>query len=185
VSAGTRAPARSPSPQADSHPAAQPTTDAAAQPSSRPSPSHSTAPRQPGPAAACAPGDVMLTLFTPRYWYQRGQLPQFVVAAVSTSEQPCRFNMGARYVSVAVSYDGARIWSSADCVRGAGSRSVVLAKGRPAISWITWSRKTAVPGCRPEGHTARGGTYIATAVTGRFHTQGIVFVLSAPGVAVP
>jgi hypothetical protein len=124
-------------------------------------------------------------LFTPKYWYDQGQRPQFVVAAVSASGRPCRFNMGARYVSVVVSYGTERIWGSADCVRGHGSRTVVLTKQQPAVSWITWDRKTSVPGCRPAGHAAKGAAYTVTAVSGRLRTPGMVVVLGAPGVTVP
>lgn len=134
---------------------------------------------------ACGPGDVALSLFTPKYWYEPGQPPQFVVAAVSASGRPCRFNMGGKYVAVVVNYGSERIWSSADCLRGAGSRGVVLTKEYPAISWFRWNRKTSVPGCHPAGHPVKGATYTVTAVSGGLRTRGMVIVLDAPGVSVP
>ena len=93
--------------------------------------------------------------------------------------------MGANYVSVVVHYGGARIWSSADCVSRSGSRPVVLSPGRPAISWITWNRKTSVPHCLAVGHPVRGATYTATIDNWLVHSKEMVFVLSAPGLAVP
>jgi hypothetical protein len=170
----------SPSPGASGFPSAAPgvTPSGGTQPSSSATPPADQVP-------ACGPGDVALSLFTPKYWYKRGQLPQFVIAAASASGRPCRFNMGARYVAVVVNYGSERTWSSADCVRGAGSRGVVLTKEHPAISWVTWNRKTSVPGCHPAGHPVKGVTFTVTAVSGQLRSQGMVIVLGAPGVSVP
>jgi hypothetical protein len=128
---------------------------------------------------------VALSLFTPKYWYKQGQLPQFVVVAAAAGGQPCRFNMGARHVSVQVDYGTDRIWDSADCVTGAGTRTVVVTKDRPAIAWVNWNRRPSVPGCRPESHNVRAAVYTATAISGHFRTQGTIIVLGAPGVTVP
>jgi hypothetical protein len=133
----------------------------------------------------CGRGEVTLSLFTPRYWYQRGQDPEFAVVAVATG-RPCRFNMGARFVSVVVTYAGSQVWSSQDCARGPGSRVTVLTRGRPAVLWAFWNRRTAMPGCQPAlSHRARDGTYLATAVGGQFRSRPVVLVLAAPGIAVP
>jgi len=170
---------------------ASPSPDVPAPPSGSPSaapaggaPDSGATPRA-DQVPACGPGDVALSLFTPKYWYERAQLPQFVVAAASASGRPCRFNMGARYVAVVVNYGTERIWSSADCTHGASSRGVVLTREHPAVSWITWNRRTSVPGCRPAGHSVKGATYTVTAVSGRLRSQGMVIVLDAPGLSVP
>jgi hypothetical protein len=136
-------------------------------------------------APACGPHSVVLSLFTPTYWYRQGREPRFVIAAATPGPGPCLFNIGARYVAVVVNYGGERIWSSADCVAGVGSRTVELAPGRPAISWVNWNRKTSVPGCSAPRHKVRGATYTATAVSGHLRSQEMIFVLARKGVAVP
>jgi hypothetical protein len=133
----------------------------------------------------CDPREVVLSLFTPTYWYRPDRQPHFVITAATTGQRPCRFNVGAWHLAVVVHYGGDRIWSSADCVAGNGSRLAVLAPGRPAIAWVAWNRKTSMPGCGGARHRVRGATYTATAVSGQLHSPGMIFVLGAPGVAVP
>ena len=125
----------------------------AASPSASPSPSPSRAPahhrasRAPhvsGRTPACAPDNVTLTLSSPQYWYQAGRTPRFTVRAASTESQPCHFDMGARFVSVIIdSSSGRQIWSSADCVSGSGSHSVVLASGTDAALNVSWDRRAS------------------------------------------
>ena len=87
-------------------------------------PEHRAMERAPGPRVpACGRGDVVLSLDSPRYWYQRGRWPLFGVDAVSTATRPCRFNMGSRFGTVVVASGRTRIWGSADCVHGSGSQS--------------------------------------------------------------
>ncbi len=142
----------------------------------------------PAPAphvAACARGDVVLSLASPRIWYQRGRWPLFGVAAVSTGNRPCRLNMGARFATVVVTSGRTRIWGSADCVRGTGSQMVTLSRGMPAVRWIYWDRATSAPGCRSPRRTAPQGAYTAIAFDGQLSSQVMVFMLDRPGTALP
>jgi hypothetical protein len=140
----------------------------------------------PGPrVAACARGDVVLSLASPRIWYQRGRWPLFGVAAVSTGNRPCRLNMGARFATVVVTSGRTRIWGSADCVRGTGSQLVTLSRGTPAVRWIYWDRATSAPGCRPPRRTVPQGAYTAIAFDGQLSSQVMVFMLDRPGTALP
>ena len=61
-----------------------------------------------------------LSVSSPQYFYQPGAMPRFTVHAVSRDGQPCRFNMGPKFVSVVIAAGNRRIWSSADCVSGTG-----------------------------------------------------------------
>ena len=140
----------------------------------------------PGPhVAACARGDVVLSLASPRIWYQRGRWPLFGVDAVSTGNRPCRLNMGARFATVVVTSGRTRIWGSADCVRGTGSQMVTLSRGTPAVRWIYWDRATSAPGCRPPRRTVPQGAYAAIAFDGQLSSQVMVFMLDRPGTARP
>jgi len=147
---------------------------------------HAPARRAPAPnIPACGRGDVVLSLVSPRSWYQRGRWPLFGVDAVSTGTRPCRFNMGSRFATVVVSSGRTRIWGSADCVPGAGSQSVVLSRGVPAVRWIYWDRATSVPGCRRPGRPVHQGAYAAIAFDGQLASQVMVVLLGHPGSYLP
>src|SRR5215469_3984704 len=151
------------------------------EPSSHPSTAHSPAA---GKAPACAPGAVTLRLSSPQYWYQAGAMPSFTVHAVSHEGQPCRFNMGTKFVSVVVAA-GRRVWSSADCVSGSGSHVTVLIRGVPAVLRVSWDRRTSSPGCGGTSQAAAPGEYKVTAVAGHVRSKTVNLVLGAPGASGP
>jgi hypothetical protein len=111
-------------------------------------------------------------------------MPSFTVHAVSQQEQPCRFNMGTRYVSVVIA-SNRMIWNSADCVSGSGSNVTVVARGRPAALRVSWDRKTSSPGCTATRNTVAPGEYEVTAVAGRLRSKTVHLVLGAPGASGP
>lgn len=137
-----------------------------------------------GKALACAPGAVTLRLSSPQYWYQVGKLPRFTVRAVSQEGQPCRFNMGPKFVSVVIA-SGRRIWGSADCVSGSGSNMIVLVRGVPAVLRVSWDRKTSSPGCSGTSHAVTPGEYKVTAVAGQLRSKTVNLVLGAQGASGP
>jgi hypothetical protein len=147
-------------------------------PASIRAPHQATAP-PPRPArpqmASCGRGDVVLTLVSPRYSYAPGAQPLFGVEAVSTGARACRFDMGSRVATVVVTSGRTRIWGSADCARGNGSREAVLTRGVPAVRWVTWDLRTSAPGCRPKGRLVRQGAYAAIAFDGLLTSTIIVF----------
>lgn len=156
-------------------------------PSSSPAPAparSSAQPRASSRALACAPGAVALRVTSPQYWYQPGTTPRFTVHAVSHEAQPCRFNMGTKFVSVVVAAAGRRIWSSADCVSGE-SNMIVIAKDTPAALRLSWDRKTSAPGCTGTAHPARPGEYQVTAVAGHQRSAAVNIVLGATGASGP
>jgi hypothetical protein len=158
---------------------------ASPRPGSVPSPHRSTT-RSPasGKAPACAPGAVTLRLSSPQYWYQSGKMPSFTVHAVSQGAQPCRFNMGTKFVSVVIA-SGRRIWSSADCVSGSGSNMIVLVRGRPAALHVAWDRRTSSPGCGGTSHAVAPGEYKVTAVAGHLRSKTVNLVLGTQGASGP
>jgi len=111
-------------------------------------------------------------------------MPRFTVHAVSSEGQPCRFNMGARFVSVVIAA-GRRVWSSADCVSGNGSNVIVLTQGVPAVLHVSWDRKTSSPGCGGTSQAVAPGEYRVTAVAGRLRSKTVNLVLGAQGASGP
>ena len=120
---------------------------------------------------ACRPADVVLSLFVSQDRYGPGQLPAFTVDVVSTSPRTCTFNLGPRFLAVVITGGGARIWSSADCVAGAGSNLTELVKGVPAVVPVSWGRETSAPGCFAPAARVHTGTYHAAATDGRLASR--------------
>jgi hypothetical protein len=128
---------------------------------------------------------VTLSLSSPQYWYQSGMSPRFTVRAVASQSRPCRFNMGSKFVSVVVARGDRRIWSSADCPSSAGSKTVVLTGGTPAVLRLSWNRRTSSPGCTGSQHPVVPGEYQVTVVAGRLHSKAVNVVLGAKGASGP
>jgi hypothetical protein len=127
---------------------------------------------------ACRPADVVLSLFMSQDSYGPGQLPVFDVDVVSTSPRTCTFNVGPKFLAVVVASGGDRIWSSADCVAGAGSLVTDLVKGVPTVLPISWGRQTSAPGCFVPAARAPAGTYRAAASDGRLVSRKEAFRIS-------
>ena len=104
-------------------------------------------------------------------------LAQFDVDVVSTSPQTCKLNVGAKYLTLVISSGKARIWSSADCVRGQGSLVTDLRRGVPTVLPISWDRKLSAPGCAGRASQAPAGTYSATAADGALVSNSQTFLV--------
>jgi hypothetical protein len=146
-----------------------------------PSPGTSTASPHRSGRRACA----VLTLRSARHLYGPRELVTFVAGAVSTGSRPCRVNLGSRFTSVVVASAGTPIWDSSSCPRGAGSWTVMLRRGAPAVLRVTWDRRTSLSGCPGQGRPVGAGTYTAAVFDGRLRSQAATFVLSGRGAAVP
>jgi hypothetical protein len=128
---------------------------------------------------------VTLRLSSRQYWYQSGTTPRFMVRAVTAGSQPCRFNMGAKFVSVIIAAGARAVWNSADCPQGQGSHPAVLSAGRPGVLHVSWDRRTSSPRCTSTQRLVRPREYQATAVAGRLHSRTVNVVLGAKGASGP
>ncbi len=111
------------------------------------------------PGGGCAPGAVVLSLFTSRTSYPAGQYPSFQINAVSTASRTCTFDLSPHKLHVQVMSSGRIIWDSADCTRGEPDRSIDLRRGVPAEASATWRRTISLPGCVTVASSARAGSY--------------------------
>ena len=162
--------------------------DLGSRPRARPPAAHrgaSTAPsRRPGPQT-CARGAVLLSLRTTRHRYGPGEQVTFVVGAAAAKSRPCRLDLGSRFTSVVVASAGTPLWDSSSCLRGTGSRAVILRRGAPAVLRVTWDRRTSMSGCPGQGTAVAAGAYTAAAFNGQLHSQATTFALSGRGAARP
>jgi hypothetical protein len=118
------------------------------------------------PDGSCAPGSVVLSLFTSRTSYRAGQFPAFQIYAVSTASRTCSFDASPHRLHVQVTSSGRVIWDSADCTKGEPNRDVRLRRGVPAEASVTWRRDISLPGCVTVASSARAGSYQAQARDG-------------------
>jgi hypothetical protein len=101
----------------------------------------------------------VLSLFTSRTAYYRGQYPAFQIDAVSTASRTCSFDISPHRLHVQVMSKGRVIWDSADCSRGEPNRSIQFRRGVPAETSVTWRRIVSLPGCVTVASSARPGSY--------------------------
>jgi len=124
---------------------------------------------------ACRPGDLVITLYAGRGVYGPRQAPAFDVAFVSTAARPCAVNVGPRFLKLAVTGHGRRVWGLADCAAGHGSLLAGLARGVPEIVPVSWDRQTSAPGCAQEARRAPAGRYAAVASDGGVTSNPVTF----------
>jgi hypothetical protein len=146
-------------------------------PATSTSPTASPSPTATGPAA-CPHGSVVLSLFSAQQSYGPGELPQFSVDVVQTGRPTCTFNVGADHVVLLITRGKRRVWSSADCVQGAGDLVTDLQRGVPTVLPISWNRVPSSPGCHAEAAELRSGAYSATATDGWLASNSVTFRIS-------
>jgi hypothetical protein len=167
---------------------ARETADLGSQPRARPSavPPGASTPPSPRPGRqTCARAAVLLTLRSAQHRYGPGEQVTLVVGAASTRSRPCRINLGSRFTSVVVASSGTPLWDSSSCLRGTGSRVVMLRRAAPAFLRVVWDRRTSLSGCPGQGTAAAAGTYTAVAVNGQLRSQATTFVLTGRDAARP
>ena len=150
----------------------------AAHVSPSPEPTQTARRATPGPARACNPADVVISLFSSQASYGPGQLPEFSVDVVSTSARTCAFNVGPRFLALVITADGKRVWSSADCVAGQGSLQTDLARGVPTAVPLSWDRESSAPGCKVTSRPVITGSFAAAASDAGLASNSLTFTLS-------
>jgi len=159
----------SPSPAAS--PTASPTVTATSTKASSTRHSKPTASASPSPSAsaakagACAPANIVLSLFTSKPSYPKGARPSFSVYAVSTSAAPCTLTFGAGAVQVVVTQGGHVMWDSAAC-KPAPAQQVRFTLGVPQVLTMAWDPTSKQPaGCAGTLPTGTEATLDAVAMS--------------------
>ena len=140
---------------------------------------------QPGPSASgtppagqCAPGGIVLSLFTSQASYGPGKEPQFNVYAVSTAPGACLMVFGPGSVRVIVTRHGQVVWDSAACGPDAAS-PVEFQTGVPQLLTISWDRTARRPaGCAGSLPAGAWGTFQAVAMSAGHDSSVRTFTLS-------
>jgi hypothetical protein len=135
-----------------------PEPTASASPSASLSASPSASPSASGTeAGACAPANIVLSLFSSKPSYAKSEHPSFSVYAVSTAAAPCTMTYGAGAVQVVVTQRGHVMWNSAAC-KPTPAQTVRFTRGVPQILTLVWNPTVKQPaecsGSLPAGATA-------------------------------
>jgi len=130
------------------------------------------------PGGTCAPGTVVLSVFSTRPRYSGGQDPKFAVYAVSTAVGSCTFDLGPGALHLEVMSSGRVIWDSGDCARSDSTWMARLSRGVPVLESITWNRTITLPGCVTLASSVRAGTYQAQASTASVASAVLSFRLA-------
>jgi hypothetical protein len=124
---------------------------------------------------SCRHSAVVLSLFSSQDSYGSGELPQFNVDVVTTSRQACTFNVGATHIDLSIRAGTTRVWSSADCVQGAGNLVSDLQRGVPTVLPISWNLEASSPGCPAASSKMPAGTYTAVVTDGSLESNLVTF----------
>lgn len=125
------------------------------------------APRKDGDA--CEPRDLVVSLAATQDTYAGRDLPEFRLSVVNLGQRACTYDVGPKALQTRITSGSDKIWSSASCVAGDGSRIQMLRRGIPYLATVTWDRKRTSSRCDGRRATAGTGTYVA--------------VIKAPGVS--
>ncbi|MFG1704882.1 hypothetical protein ACFLIM_16980 [Nonomuraea sp. M3C6] len=149
-------------------PSPTPTTTPKATPAARP--------KRPG--EPCAEEDLVLSLQGGKEQiYSGGARPTFMVTLVNTGPVMCTADVGPRAMEIRITSGADRIWSTADCVSGAGSEVKQLQRGVPYVRSLEWDRRRSSADCRATPPAALPGTYVTTVRMGGLHSTKGVFHL--------
>ncbi|MGP3971137.1 hypothetical protein [Streptomyces sp. 6N223] len=121
--------------------------------------------------AACAPGDVSLSLSSAENEYGLDEVPELVLTVENVSGVSCAVDFGYSALTVTITDAGAeQVWSSADCPDGAASLPTAVWADDSATYTIEWDRYHSTGDCDPaRGPAAAAGTsYLAEATLSGF-----------------
>ncbi len=128
-------------------------------------------------ARQCAPGGIVLSLFTSQASYRPGERPRFDVYGVSTAPGTCLMAFGAGSVRVIVTSHGQVVWDSAAC-KPAPAPEILFQTGVPQLLTISWNRAAAAPaGCAGSLPPGASGTFQAVATGAGQHSSARAFTL--------
>jgi hypothetical protein len=129
------------------------------------------------PGGHCDPDDLVLSLRGGQDVYAGTARPAFLLTLVSTADVECTVDVGPRALETRITSGRDRIWSTADCVSGAGIDVKQLRRGVPYVRMIQWDRHRSGSHCTATRMEARAGTYVALAYAGALRSPKVVFHL--------
>ncbi|MFD1934635.1 MULTISPECIES: hypothetical protein [Nonomuraea] len=119
----------------------------------------------------------MLNLEQRQEVYTAQAQPTFMLTLVNTGPVMCTADVGPRSMEVRITSGTDRVWSTSDCVSGAGVEIHKLERGIPYVRSLDWNRRRSGADCAGRGADALPGTYVAVVRTGGMRSPKAVFHL--------
>ncbi len=129
------------------------------------------------PGEPCSEADLVIGLHGRQEVYAGGTRPNFLITVVNTGPVMCKADVGPRAMEIRITSGEDRIWSTSDCVSGAGVDVKELERGVPYVRSLDWDRRRSSGDCRADPPSALPGTYVAVARMGRIRSPKGVFHL--------
>jgi hypothetical protein len=129
------------------------------------------------PGEPCAEESLVIGLQGKQEIYAGGARPNFLITVVNTGPVMCKADVGPRAMEIRITSGEDRIWSTSDCVSGAGTEVKELERGVPYVHSLDWDRRRSSGDCRADPPNALPGTYVAVARMGKLKSPKGVFHL--------
>ncbi|MEO3845420.1 hypothetical protein [Streptomyces sp. B22F1] len=131
--------------------------------------------------AACAAGDVELTLRSQERSYAPGERPVFEVTAVNSGDRDCKLDFSPTSTVLTISAAGggaSRWWASDDCPWTTDPILLAVPAGSGVSRTYEWDMRASEPRCAtPKAGTAGAGSYEAEVSADGLATARAPFVL--------
>ncbi len=129
------------------------------------------------PGETCAESDLVIGMQGKQEIYADGAQPNFLITVVNTGPVMCKADVGPRAMEIRITSGEDRIWSTSDCVSGAGTEVKELERGVPYVRSLDWDRRRSSGDCRTDPPNALPGTYVVMARMGKLKSPKGVFHL--------
>lgn len=111
----------------------------------------------------CGRSDVRIEALPANRRIVSGSMLNFVVRFDAISDE-CKATVDANLLTVTVTSGNDLIWTTTHCAQAIPRATLVVAKGKQAVSTVPWTGRRSGPGCLPGQPVARPGTYVVKAV---------------------
>lgn len=138
-------------------------------------PSPTVKPRKPG--QPCLEDDLVLNMQGRQELYADGAKPNFMLTLVNTGPVMCTADVGPRAMEVRITSGSDRVWSTADCISGAGTQQMKMERGIPFVRSLDWDRRRSSDDCQAKRPDALPGTYVAVVRAYGLRSPKTVFLL--------
>jgi len=128
-------------------------------------------------AAACQPGDLVISAATDRQSYPEGEDPVLELRVDNTGDEPCEANLGTSQQVFTVYSGSDRIFSTQDCQVDGEDTMLEISPDEQERSRFTWPRVRSAPDCAQVGSEPRSGTYRLEVSLGELSAQPVSFTL--------
>ncbi|WP_405062444.1 hypothetical protein OG474_12605 [Kribbella sp. NBC_01505] len=143
-------PVKTPTPTPN--PSGKPSTKATGKPSNTPTPQD----------VKCSAANVRVDVAPSARKITSGAALNFVVRLNAVADE-CKATVEPDSLTVSITSGADLIWTTSHCAQAIPKATLVVAKGKDAVSTVAWDGHRSGPGCLPGQPVAKPGTYVVKA----------------------